>query len=265
MRVAIYQGPEQVEDIAATLAMLDRQAEQAAREGANLLVCSEMFLTGYAIGGEAAARLAETADGPSAVSAAAIARRHQIALVYGYPERAPDGVYNAALLIDADGRTLLRYRKSHLFGELDRSMFVPGSAQSCIVELGGLRVGLLICYDVEFPENVRALALAGADLVLVPTAQMEPYDFVNRCVVPVRAWESQLAIVYANRCGREGDLVYVGQSCIVGADGADLARAGRKEALILADITADAIQRGRRLNSYLADRRPDLYGGPGPA
>ena len=81
----------------------------------------------------------------------------------------------------------MNYRKTHLFGALDRGTFVPGDGLPEPVELDGLRLGMLICYDVEFPETVRLLALAGADCVLVPTAQMEPYDFVARSLVPARA------------------------------------------------------------------------------
>ena len=92
-------------------------------------------------------------------------------VLVGYPERGGDGaIYNAACLIGRDGRRLANYRKCHLFGDLDRRMFRAGASTPAVVELDGIRVGLLICYDVEFPESVRLLALAGADLVAVPTA-----------------------------------------------------------------------------------------------
>ena len=262
MRIAIYQGPEQSRDVAGHLDLMAEQAVAAARRGAGLLVFPEMFLTGYAIGADAVARMAEPADGPSAQKAGAIARSAGIAIAYGYPERSPGarGVYNAALLFGRDGWPLMNYRKTHLFGDLDRGMFVPGDGLPEPARLDGMSVGMLICYDVEFPEPVRSWALAGVDLLLVPTAQMEPYEFVARSLVPVRAYENQVTIAYANRCGREGDLVYVGQSCISGPDGVDLARAGGGESLILADLDAAALQQARRLNTYLADRRPALYG-----
>jgi 5-aminopentanamidase len=262
MRIAVFQGPAQSQEVAGNLAVLAAQAGAAAREGARLLVCPEMFLTGYAIGREAAERLAEPADGPSAAAAARIATANRIALAYGYPEHDPGGrgVFNAALLIASDGRPLLNYRKSHLFGGLDRAMFRAGEDPLEPVELGGFRVGMLICYDVEFPENVRRWALAGADLVLVPTALMEPYDFVARSLVAARAYENQLFVAYANRCDREGDLVYIGRSCIVAPTGHDLGRAGSGEELIVADLDRVATAHSRKINTYLADRRPDQYG-----
>jgi predicted amidohydrolase len=260
MRIAIYQGPAEAGTAARNLDRLQARAAEAASRGARLLICPEMFLTGYNIGAATAARLAEPSDGPSRARAARIARDHGIALLFGYPERGSDGaVYNAARLIDRDGATLASYRKCHLFGALDRAMFRAGSAPSEVVELEGVRIGLLICYDVEFPETVRLLALRGVDLVAVPTALMEPFEVVARTLVPARAVENQVYLAYANRCGREGDLRYCGLSCVVGSNGAWLARAGRGEELLVADLDLEGLRNSRAHNTYLEDRRPELY------
>ena len=215
MRMAVFQGPERAGDPAANLAALERAAAAAAARGAVLLLTPELALTGYHIGAETVRRLAEPADGPSAEAMAAIARRHKLALCYGYPEAGEDGlIYNAALLLDRDGRRLANHRKSHLYGAIDRGAFAAAQGAPTVAVLDGVTVGILICYDVEFPENVRPLALAGVDLALVPTAQMEPYEFVARSMVPVRAYENQMFMAYANRCGVERELRYVGLSCI---------------------------------------------------
>jgi predicted amidohydrolase len=262
MRIAVFQGPQQGGDPARNLNLLERSARQAAAAGARLLVCPEMFLTGYAIGPAAVAARAEPVDGPSAARAAGIARATGVALLYGYPERGGDGrVYNAAQLVDRDGRRLANHRKTHLFGTLDRDAFAPGQGPPTLAEVDGLKLGVLICYDVEFPENVRLLALQGAALVAVPTANMAPYTFVCRALVPARAYENHLFLAYANRCGHEDELEYLGQSCIVGPDGTDLARAGPGEEMILADVDPARIADWSRNNPYLADRRPELYGG----
>jgi 5-aminopentanamidase len=139
-------------------------------------------------------------------------------------------------------------------------MFRAGAGPSALVQLDGIRVGLLICYDVEFPESVRLLALAGADLIAVPTALMDPFGAVARILVPARAVENQVFLAYANRTGREGDLDYCGLSCVVGPDGAELTRAGRGEQLLLADLDLARLSASRLANPYLADRRPELYG-----
>ena len=96
---------------------------------------------------------------------------------------------------------------------------------------------------MEFPENVRAHALAGTDLLLVPTAQMHPFQFVAESVVPVRAFENQMYIAYVNRIGPEGEFEFVGLSCLAGPDGAARARAGRGEELVLADVDPGLLRR----------------------
>ena len=260
MRIAMFQGPLAHGTVAANLARLAEAAAEAARRGAGLLVCPEMFLTGYAIGPEAGRRLAEPVDGPSARTAAAIARDAGIALLYGYPELGLDGrVYNAALMLDRHGVPLANHRKTHLFSDLDRQAFEPGDGPPTVAEVDGLKVGILICYDVEFPENVRALALAGCELVAVPTANMVPFSFVMEHLIPTRAFENHLFIAYVNRCGHEGDIAYLGGSCAVGPDGLDLARAGPGEELLTADLELARLRERPPLNTYLADRRPELY------
>jgi len=117
--------------------------------------------------------LAEQANGPACQKAAQIAWKTNIAILYGYPERLNTDVYNSALLIDRNGNSRANYRETHLFGSYEKKFFKPGHAL-IITELEGLNIGILICYDVEFPEAVRTLANAGAQLIAVPTALMKP-------------------------------------------------------------------------------------------
>jgi 5-aminopentanamidase len=262
MRIAVFQGPLDGGSPERNLERLDGVAREAASAGCRLLIAPEMFLTGYNIGPGAVRELAESVDGPSAARAAAIARAAGTALLYGYPELGPDGrVHNAAVLLDRDGRRLANHRKTHLYGALDRDAFAPGEGPPTVAEIGGLRLGVLTCYDVEFPENARALALQGVELVAVPTANMAPFSFVPLTLVPARAYENHLFVAYANRCGREGELDYVGLSCIVGPDGQDLARADAGEGLISAELDLARFRSAPPLNTYLADRRPELYAG----
>lgn len=262
MRIALLQtAGDPANSPSANLDRLDEAAANAAAGGAGLLLAPEMVLTGYAIGREAAARLAEPVDGPSGTRAGAIAARHGIALCYGYPERGADGaVYNSAALYDRDGVRLLNYRKTHLFAALDREMFTPGEGSVATARLGDFTVGLLICYDVEFPEAARGLALAGADLILVPTANMKPYDPVSHFVVPARAYENSLYVAYANRCGREGELDYMGLTCLAAPGGGNVVLAGLGEELLFADLDPEAVKAARVNNTYLRDRLPALYG-----
>jgi predicted amidohydrolase len=257
MKIAIYQGEGRLSAVDENLAIMQRKAHSAAEQGAELIIFPELFLTGYNIG-SAAHELAEPADGPSSRKAAEIAGSAGIAMLYGYSERCEADVYNSALLIDRKGRARAGYRKAHLFGSYEKTYFKPGD-RLLIVELDGLNIGILICYDVEFPEAVRTLVNAGADLIAVPTALMEDYCRVAEKVVPARAYESEIYVAYVNRCGSEGDLIYCGRSCLVGPDGRDVLRAGMTEALLVADIDKKAIAAARQTNPVLKDLRPDLY------
>ncbi|NVO07194.1 MAG: carbon-nitrogen hydrolase family protein, partial [Rhodoferax sp.] len=231
---------------------------------ADLLLTPEMFLTGYSIGAEAVRRLAQPRDGESAQAVARMAQTHGITIVWGYPERDASGaIFNAAQMSSAQGTPLLHYRKTHLYGTLDRTQFSAAAvdaSNSQMAELQGWKLGLLICYDVEFPENPRRLALTGADLLLVPTANMDRYDFVPKSMVPTRAFENQVALAYANYCGPEGDLRYGGLSSIVDALGQPLAMAGRDESLLIATLTPEALDHARREQTHLQEQAQRLRG-----
>ncbi|MFE9609443.1 carbon-nitrogen hydrolase family protein [Streptomyces sp. NPDC006012] len=258
MRTALLQSSGRPGSVVENLKVLDEAAARAAAAGAGLLAAPELFLTGYAIG-DAVGRLAEPADGAGAAAVAGIAARHGLAIAYGYPERAGGALHNSAQLISADGTRLANYRKTHLFGRFEQDHFTPGDRPVVQAELNGHTVGLLICYDVEFPENVRAHALAGTDLLVVPTALMHPYQFVAESLVPVRAFENQMYIAYANRAGQEGEFEFAGMSTLAGPDGVARVRAGRTGELVLADADPALLAASREANPYLRDRRPGLY------
>ena len=259
MRVALYQCPPLPLDVAGNLQRLNHIAQH--NPGVDLLVLPEMFLTGYNIGPQAVAQLAQPLDGDAARQIARIAQACNMAIAYGYPELGPDGlIYNSVQLIDSHGHRLLNYRKTHLFGALDHSLFSPGPDVFPVIELNGWKVGMLICYDLEFPENTRRLALAGAQLIVVPTANMAPYDFIADVTVRSRAFENQCYVAYANYCGSESTIHYCGQSSIAAPDGQQVALAQRDETLISAVLDPQKLTDAKAGNSYLADRRPELYG-----
>lgn len=265
MRVALLQGPAETPDPEAGLAAVADAAGRAAAAGARLLVTPEMSLTGYAIGADRVAELAEPVPGPLTDRVAAIAAEHGLAIAVGLPVRTPAGVANTVVVVDSDGSLLAGYAKAHLYGDVDRDAFVPGDVGVVQFRLDGVVVGLLVCYDVEFPEAVRAHALAGTELLVVPTGLMDPYGHVGTVLVPARAYESQLFVAYANRTGAEGEFVYCGASCVIAPDGTELARAGRGEELLLADVDPAVLTASRRVNTHLADRRPELYHPENPA
>lgn len=257
LTVALWQTPY-APDTATALVGLDATAAQAAAQGADVLVCPEMSLTGYLLGSQRIAALAEPVDGPLLQAVAAVARRCGIALVVGFPWATATAPHNAVAFVGADGALLQTYAKTHLFGDADRAQFTPGPVLPSVFSYRGWRLGLLICFDVEFPEPVRHLALSGADAVLVPTANMIEYDEVPTLLVPSRANENRVYLAYANACGREGNTTYGGLSTVAGPLGGVLVQAGRDALLSTVTLRAKDLTHAR-LSSPLPQRRTDLY------
>jgi len=259
LTIALHQHVPTPMDIPTSLVRIDQQAGIAASQGADLLIVPEASLTGYNIAPDDAGEIALPAQGDVLGQVAESAARHRIAIAIPHIERDHDTLYNAVQLIDDEGNTLVRYRKTHLWGDLDRSLFAPGEDLAPVIGWRGWRIGLLICYDVEFPEAVRRLALEGADLVLVPTALMKPYTFVADHMVRVRAAENGVFIAYANYCGSENGLDYTGHSAVIGPAGDLLAQAAETPVLLQAELDQVAIVSARNSLPYLSERRNELY------
>lgn len=259
LTIALLQHVSTPNNIEASIQRIEKYASIAASKGAMLLLLPEASLTGYNNTLEQTQAIATHAQGDVSQQLATIAKTHNIALAYGFAERDGKQIFNSVQLIDERGNARLLYRKTHLWGDQDRTLFSAGNAQSTLIDFHGWSVGFLICYDIEFPENVRHLALAGAELVLTPTALMTPWTTVADKVVNMRAYENQLYIAYANFCGSEHEQHYVGHSCIVGPSGDDLAKAATDEVLLIADISKQGMREMRRALPYHRDRRPELY------
>ncbi|KPQ06103.1 MAG: N-carbamoylputrescine amidase [Rhodobacteraceae bacterium HLUCCA12] len=221
---ALYQGKARPGDPGHNLSVIEWAAAASAAAGARLLVVPELFVSGYRLDDEVMAT-AEPIDGACVAKLRKIAARHSVALVAGLPERAGTQLFNTAVAIDARGHVAGAYRKIHLFGPDETRIFAPGT-DPCVVEVEGVRIGLAICYDIEFPEMARALVRGGAEMICVPTANMHPYVSVPTTLVRARALENGVPVIYANHCGTCGPLSFTGGSCIVAFDGTDHLRAG---------------------------------------
>lgn len=257
MKLSLFglQTPGTPGDIDANLAELTAAARAAKAQGGEILVTPELFITGYNIGD----LVFEYARLDLVGMVQKIAREEGIAIVAGLPEHEDGHFYNSAIFVDESGVELGRYRKTHLFGSLDRYSFTAGEQLVSTVDYRGIRIAMLICYDVEFPETARAAALEGAHLILVPTAQMVPFEFIAEQVVRSRAWENQIYVAYINHAGAESDLFYVGRSSIIDPYAAVLDSAVEETRMLSAVIDTDIVDGAQRANPYLADLRPDLY------
>lgn len=252
LTLALWQGAGVPGDLPATLAEVARIAQRAAGQGADLLVFPEGFLTGYHIPGLAPGDLSDVEDALAGVGR--IAADAGLTLVLGTHLQEGAVLRNSAVVFAPTGAEIGRYHKRALFGGWEKATFAPGAAPVDF-ECAGLRVGVLICYDVEFPELVRAYARAGTDLVVVPTALMAPHEQVPRLIVPARAVENQIFVGYANRTGAEPGLDFLGLSRICGPRGEVLAEAAAEPLLLIARIDPERIAEERAESSYLEDLR----------
>lgn len=260
---------------AATLDAIDRAAEA----GARIVVLPELANSGYVFRDAAeAAALAEPvgplvgdgsaaeAAGPTVAAWTEAARRHGIVVVAGLAEKAPDGlIRNSAVLIDPDGVRAV-YRKVHLWGR-ESEFFVPGDAPPPVVATAFGDVGLMVCYDLEFPEWVRLPALSGAELLCAPVNwPYAPRPEGERPAEVVRvqadAAVNRMFVAACDRAGPERGTDWVGGSVITDPDGFPLAgpHPGEETLLIAECRLADA--RDKHIGAYNdvhADRRPELY------
>lgn len=248
MKLGVFQAACGGLDLENRLTRLDRALREHALD---LVVCPELFATGYYI--EADHRdLKEPTEGRYFQHIANVARYNGCAIAFGYPEAA-DQTYNSAAIVGENGELLANHRKRlaspHSFEE---ACFANADAQT-LFDLAGIRVAVAICYEIEFPETARQSALAGADLLIVPTALVEAWPVVAERVVPTRAFENGLWLAYANHAGRELDHTYLGGSRIAAPDGRQVAVAGRDEELLIAEIDTAAVAAARDRLPYLRD------------
>jgi predicted amidohydrolase len=257
--LALLQASAVVMDPDANCAAIDEAAKVAAAAGAAILLTPELFPTGYAPR-RVRAELDPAGLPELRAKLAGIARRHRIGLVYSLPRVTPQGEWHiSATLLDAEGTSLLTYDKVHLFGPEERAAFSPATHPPAVVSFNGIPTAMVICYDVEFPEAVRAAATAGAELLLVPTALAHGFDDVPQVLLRARALESQVSIAYANHSGVEEGCRFLGGSVIAGPDGRLLAAAGEDPQVLYAEVDEGAAARARSEVPYLAERRPELY------
>ncbi|WP_404290996.1 nitrilase-related carbon-nitrogen hydrolase [Glutamicibacter arilaitensis] len=253
MRVAALQSPSSPGDWQRNAEIVRRAANSAAASGVQLLVTPELFLSSY--------RPAQIANDPGQDQRkmlAEIAAEAGVHLVASTVEAEGEDRYISASLFSDTGEEITRYRKQHMFGDAELAVFTPGTVDPQIIEVLGWKVALGICFDVEFPEFVRQTALDGAELLLIPTAvplrpdvagQPHALDtrMLSTLVVPCRAYESQIFIVYSNHSGPG----FSGLSTIADPFGQRLATAQDDEQVLLAELDRSRLALARESVDYL--------------
>jgi predicted amidohydrolase len=242
---------------------------EASGRGGKLIIFPECALTGYAFESkEEAWPHAEQMPGPSAEALAADCRELGVWAVVGALERVEEtnALFNVALLIGPEGLRAV-YRKIHLpLLGVDR-FTTPGDRPFAVHDLGGLRVGITICYDGSFPEAARVLMLQGADLVVLPTNWPPGAMSTVKYLVQARALENHIYFAAVNRVGVERGFPFIGQSRIVDVSGELLAAGGDGPEILYAEIRPERAREkhivkiaGKYELHRTADRRPELYG-----
>ena len=262
LRIALWQcSPDVVSNKTHRIAMINSLCARAQEVKAHFLVLPEMFLTGYAIGTDMVRLQAEDARGASAEQISSIAEEYSVSIIYGYPELGEGGnIYNSVNIISDKGEVTFTYRKQVLFGEVDRAQFSSGELKNDVVDINGVKFGVAICYDIEFPEVARKLAVAGAEVILVPTANMHPYESVADRLVPARAQENGVFVVYANYSGSDKLFKYFGKSMVCDPLGETVATVNDGDHLLVADLNMETLKSARRLNNYVRDYQMSVLG-----
>ncbi len=265
-KVAVAQFDPQLGQNAGNLAQALALFQEATAAGARLVVFPECATSGYGFATlEAARAAADLIPGPTTEALHAACADASAYLVIGLLERVGERVYNVAALIGPEGLVGI-YRKAHLpFLGVDR-VTTPGDTGFQVWETSLGRIGIIVCYDLRFPEAMRALALAGADIVALPTNWPEGSQNAPQYVTRTRALENRVFVLACNRVGKESGFGFFGWSQIVDPGGQVLAQAGTDAEICYAEIDP-TLARQKRLvlrpgefeMDTVGDRRPELY------
>ncbi len=267
MRIGLVQqhaGPDKADNVARGL----RAFETAARAGANVVAFAELAFEPFYPqnpAGPASRSEAEQVPGPTTDAFAAKAHELGVVALINLFERDGDRTFDCSPVIDADGALLGRTRMIHITEYAcfhEQGYYTPGDTGAPVYQTRAGNIGIAICYDRHYPEYMRALALAGADLVVVPQAGAagEWPEGLYEAEMRVAAFQNGYYVALCNRVGPEEKLTFAGESFVCSPDGAVMARAKQGTDEILCadlDFAQNAASHARQL--FLRDRRPELY------
>ncbi|MBW2172457.1 MAG: carbon-nitrogen family hydrolase [Deltaproteobacteria bacterium] len=257
IRTAIVQFDVRRGDVAWNVETVKRRIAAVAEHGTQLVVLPEMWSTGFA--NKRLKELSKTTPG-ILEDLSSVAKKLRLTIIGSMPEKVRGRVYNTAYVVDRDGSVAGTYRKVHLFSLTGEHRHFKAGRKAVISKTSLGRIGLMICYDLRFPELCRSLALDGARMVVVmaqwPAERVAHWDILLKA----RAVENQLFVFGANRCGSDPDVAYAGHSRIISPYGEVMARAGKQSATISATIDLRALQQTRKHIPCLKERVPEAYG-----
>ena len=276
VRIALAQTEPATNDIQANLAMFDDAMERAAEAGANLVIFPELALSGYACG-DGFFEVAEPVPGPSTAHIVATARQLDLHVIWGMPERGLPGSSTTARYWSGPEGHIGTWRKHTLPGHAtdhggagafpDRRFFRSGS-RSPVFDTAIGRIGMMVCYDIFFPEIARLLTLKGADLLVGISGSPSFERDIFEPLVRARAMENVIPFAYCNLAGAEGDVTYWGGSRLIGAGDPEtkvpgtpvIAQAAYDTPdLVCGDVDYAVTHRMRPFFPILRDLRAEMY------
>lgn len=241
-------------DIDANLSYVLPEIKRLSKEGARLIVLPEMWSTGYAW--RKLGKLSERT--PEILRELKKAAGKGTVIIGSIPEKDGEEIYNTAYVIDS-GKVTGRYRKIHLFSPMKEDYFLKAGNEPLLCNTSVGKIGVLICYDVRFPELARKLTLEGAEILVVPAEWPHPRLDHWRTLLKARAIENQLFVLAANRCGKQGMVRFCGNSMIINPWGEVIAEADEEERIITAEIDLSLVAKYREDMPALRDRREEVY------
>ncbi len=228
----------------------------ASSKQANYVLFPELYTTGYFLG-ERVFDLAETLEGETITRIREQAKRLNTGAIIGFPEREGDNIFNSAAFISRQGEILGTYRKCHLFDHEKR--YFSAGEQVPVIEAPEGKFGIMITYDMEFPEQARVLAIKGAQVILILSSNMIPYQPYQHIYLRARAIENHVFVATTNKVGLENDTLFFGESEIIHPTGTSLYKSLNNEDLAVVPITLAETSTSKGVLNYMENRRPELY------
>ena len=233
--------------------------ESAMADKPDVLVLPETWNTGFFPRNDLSSLCDQDGERVKAVIGSLAAKYH-VNIVAGSVSNVCDGkVYNTAMVFDRNGACIASYDKTHLFTPMGEDQYYTAGDHLCRFMLDGRPCGLIICYDIRFPELTRSLTVLGLDMLFVVSQWPKIRTFHLRSLTTARAIENQMFVVCCNSCGTAGETVYGGNSAIIDPWGETIALAGESETCITADCDMQILDNIRSSIPVFRDRRPELY------
>jgi len=236
--------------------MLEEAVSQAVKP--DVIMFPEMWNTGYAL--TEIQSIADKNGDRTKAFLSEFCKKHQVHIIGGsIAELKEDKVLNTIYAFDRDGNVIADYSKIHLFRLMEEEKYLAAGDKPGKLEIEGAGAGMMICYDIRFPELARKLALEGAKLLFVPAEWPHPRFHHWRTLLTARAIENQMFVIACNRMGSSGDTHFFGHSLVLDPWGETIAEAGEEETILYADIDLALVDAVRSKIPVFEDRRPSIY------